>query len=147
VTPLRDGMNLVAKEYIAAQDPDDPGVLILSRFAGAAAELTAALLVNPYDPESVATSIAHALSMSLDERRARHQAMFRVISENDLKSWGDCFLGALTKETDLQLWHEDLCGGAQEAIAEPECGCAGDGQSEARQERPSVIPYWGHGPD
>ena len=108
VTPLRDGMNLVAKEYIAAQDPDDPGVLILSRFAGAAAELTAALLVNPYDPEAVATSIAHALSMSLDERRARHQAMFRLISEKDLKSWGDCFLGALIKEADLPLWHEDL---------------------------------------
>jgi trehalose 6-phosphate synthase len=108
VTPLRDGMNLVAKEYIAARDPDDPGVLILSRFAGAAAELTAALLVNPYDPEAVATSIAHALSMSLDERRARHQAMFRLISENDLTSWGDRFLDALTKEAHLQLWPEDL---------------------------------------
>jgi len=103
VTPLRDGMNLVAKEYIAAQDPADPGVLILSRFAGAAVELTAALLVNPYDPEAVATSISHALSMSLDERRTRHQDMFRLISENDLKSWGDCFLGALTKEADLPL--------------------------------------------
>jgi trehalose-6-phosphate synthase len=102
VTPLRDGMNLVAKEYIAAQDPDDPGVLILSRFAGAAAELTAALLVNPYDPEAVAASIAHALSMSLDERHARHQAMFRLISENDLKSWGDRFLDALTKEGELR---------------------------------------------
>jgi trehalose 6-phosphate synthase len=108
VTPLRDGMNLVAKEYIAAQDPADPGVLILSRFAGAAAELTAALLVNPYDPEAVATSISHALSMSLDERRTRHQAMFRLISENDLKSWGDLFLAALTKNADLPLWHEDL---------------------------------------
>jgi trehalose 6-phosphate synthase len=107
VTPLRDGMNLVAKEYIAAQDPADPGVLILSRFAGAAAELTTALLVNPYDPEAVATSIAHALSMSLDERCARHQAMFRLISENDLKSWGDCFLDALTKEADLPLQLED----------------------------------------
>jgi trehalose 6-phosphate synthase len=102
VTPLRDGMNLVAKEYVAAQDPVDPGVLILSRFAGAAAELTAALLVNPYDPETVANSISHALSMPLDERRARHQAMFRLISENDLKSWGDCFLAALTKDADLQ---------------------------------------------
>src|SRR2546421_12734058 len=74
VTPLRDGMNLVAKEYIAAQDPDDPGVLILSRFAGAAAELTAALLVNPYDPESVGSAIAQALSMQLDERRSRQDA-------------------------------------------------------------------------
>jgi trehalose 6-phosphate synthase len=103
VTPLRDGMNLVAKEYVAAQDPADPGVLILSRFAGAAAELTAALLVNPYDPETVATSISYALSMPLDERRARHQAMFRLISDNDLKYWGDCFLATLTKnDTDPQ---------------------------------------------
>jgi len=98
VTPLRDGMNLVAKEYIAAQDPEDPGVLILSRFAGAAAECTAALLVNPYDPETVATSISHALSMPLEERCERHQALFQVISDNDLNSWGEHFLAVLTKD-------------------------------------------------
>src|SRR5437879_13801383 len=67
VTPLRDGMNLVAKEFVAAQDGDDPGVLILSRFAGAAVEFDAALLVNPYDTEAVASAIARALSMPLDE--------------------------------------------------------------------------------
>jgi trehalose 6-phosphate synthase len=100
VTPLRDGMNLVAKEYVAAQDAEDPGVLILSRFAGAATELDAALLVNPYDPEAVATSIAHALSMPLEERRTRHQALFRLISENDLRSWGERFLATLTPPTD-----------------------------------------------
>jgi trehalose 6-phosphate synthase len=108
VTPLRDGMNLVAKEYIAAQDPEDPGVLILSRFAGAAAECSAALIVNPYDPETVATSIAHALSMPLEERRTRHQALLHVISDNDLKSWGELFLASLTKSDDLPLWHEQL---------------------------------------
>jgi trehalose 6-phosphate synthase len=108
VTPLRDGMNLVAKEYIAAQDPEDPGVLILSRFAGAAAECTAALLVNPYDPETVATSISHALSMPLEERRSRHQALFQVISDNDLNSWGEHFLAALTKEGTSPPWHEQL---------------------------------------
>ena len=69
VTPLRDGMNLVAKEYVAAQDADDPGVLILSRFAGAALELEAALLVNPYDTEAVAAAIARSLAMPLEERR------------------------------------------------------------------------------
>jgi trehalose 6-phosphate synthase len=106
VTPLRDGMNLVAKEYIAAQDPEDPGVLILSRFAGAAAECSAALLVNPYDPETVATSIAHALSMPLEERRMRHEALLRVISDNDLNSWGEHFLAALTQGTDLPLRRE-----------------------------------------
>ena len=108
VTPLRDGMNLVAKEYVAAQNPDDPGVLILSRFAGAAAECTAALLVNPYDPEAVATSIAHALSMPLEERRRRHEALFHVISENDVKAWGELFLASLTQKADLPIWHEQL---------------------------------------
>jgi trehalose 6-phosphate synthase len=101
-------MNLVAKEFIAAQDADDPGVLILSRFAGAAAELTAALLVNPYDPEAVATSIAHALSMPLEERCSRHKVLFHSIAENDIKSWGELFLATLTKESDLPLWQEQL---------------------------------------
>src|SRR5947207_10678555 len=88
VTPLRDGMNLVAKEYVAAQDPTDPGVLILSRFAGAAAECKAALLVNPHDPEMVATSISHALSMPIDERRNRHAAILQNLSANTLGTWG-----------------------------------------------------------
>jgi trehalose 6-phosphate synthase len=98
VTPLRDGMNLVAKEYIAAQDADDPGVLILSRFAGAAAECRQALLVNPYDPETVAISIARALTMPIEERRERHAALFRAVSQNDIQSWGERFLAALTKK-------------------------------------------------
>ena len=106
VTPLRDGMNLVAKEYIAAQDPEDPGVLILSRFAGAAAECSAAVLVNPYDPEAVATSIAHALSMPNEERRMRHETLLRVISDNDLDSWGEHFLAALTQGADLPFGQE-----------------------------------------
>ncbi len=97
VTPLRDGMNLVAKEYVAAQNPDDPGVLILSRFAGAARECDAALLVNPYDPDSVAASIGQALSMPLAERRDRHQAVFRVLARNDIQYWADRFLTALER--------------------------------------------------
>jgi trehalose 6-phosphate synthase len=108
VTPLRDGMNLVAKEYIAAQNPEDPGVLILSRFAGAAAECTSALLVNPYDPEAVSTSIAHALSMPLEERRTRHQALYQVISHNDLKAWGEHFLAVLTNDAASPLWREEI---------------------------------------
>jgi trehalose 6-phosphate synthase len=95
VTPLRDGMNLVAKEYVAAQNSEDPGVLILSRFAGAAAEFKAALLVNPFDPEVLAISIAHALSMPVEERRERHAAMFSVISNHTIKTWGRDFLGTL----------------------------------------------------
>src|ERR1051326_990764 len=84
VTPLRDGMNLVAKEYVASQDPDDPGVLVLSRFAGAARELDGALLVNPYDVEDIATSIARALDMPKDERKARWRGMFSRIRRQDV---------------------------------------------------------------
>jgi trehalose 6-phosphate synthase len=104
VTPLRDGMNLVAKEFIAAQDEDDPGVLILSRFAGAAVECNAALLVNPHDPEAVGSAIERALNMSVDERRQRHASLFQVISENDIDFWGEQFLtalGALATRPDL----------------------------------------------
>ena len=97
MTPLRDGMNLVAKEYVAAQNPDDPGVLILSRFAGAARECEAALLVNPYDPDSVAAAIGQALSMPLTERRERHEATFRVLVHNDIQYWADRFLSALQR--------------------------------------------------
>jgi len=95
VTPLRDGMNLVAKEYVAAQDPYDPGVLILSRFAGAAEEFTSALLVNPYDPESVGHAIARALDMPLVERRTRHEKLFAALRKNDIRSWGEGFLTRL----------------------------------------------------
>jgi trehalose 6-phosphate synthase len=95
VTPLRDGMNLVAKEYVAAQDPNDPGVLILSRFAGAAVEAKCALLVNPYDAESVANAVAQALTMPLEERRERHAALMRSIFENDVNKWQKDFLDAL----------------------------------------------------
>ena len=95
VTPLRDGMNLVAKEYVAAQDPDDPGVLILSRFAGAAINFRRALLVNPYDAESVAGALAQALVMPLEERRARHKALFANVCEYDVNRWQREFLTAL----------------------------------------------------
>jgi trehalose 6-phosphate synthase len=98
VTPLRDGMNLVAKEYVAAQNPEDPGVLILSRFAGAARECTAAVLVNPYDIDSVAGAIGQALSMPLAERRERYEAIYKVLSRNDIQHWADRFLTALEQE-------------------------------------------------
>ncbi len=95
ITPLRDGMNLVAKEYVAAQDPDDPGVLVLSQFAGAAEEMTDALIVNPYDIESVAAHLDRALTMPLGERRERHAALLRHVTEFDAKRWADSFLEAL----------------------------------------------------
>jgi len=98
VTPLRDGMNLVAKEYVAAQDPDEPGVLILSRFAGVAVDGKRALLVNPYDAESVAGAIAQALAMPLDERRERHAALLHSVIENDVNKWQKDFLDVLRNE-------------------------------------------------
>jgi trehalose 6-phosphate synthase len=91
VTPLRDGMNLVAKEYVAAQDPEEPGVLILSEFAGAAQELTAALLVNPYDEAGMARAMDLALSMPVEERRDRHQDMIAAMRTNSLERWRDRF--------------------------------------------------------
>jgi trehalose 6-phosphate synthase len=97
VTPLRDGMNLVAKEYVASQDPEDPGVLILSRFAGAVEELEEALIVNPYDIYATAEVIHTALEMSPEERRARHAALMAVIERNDLAAWCDSFLRALSR--------------------------------------------------
>jgi trehalose 6-phosphate synthase len=97
VTPLRDGMNLVAKEFLAAQDPQDPGVLVLSRFAGAAEQLRDALLVNPYDIEGTANAIHLALQMPVEERRTRHQALMSVISQYDVHWWCDGFLDTLAR--------------------------------------------------
>jgi trehalose 6-phosphate synthase len=95
VTPLRDGMNLVAKEYVSAQDPEEPGVLILSEFAGAARELDAALLVNPYDERGMAQAIDRALAMPLQERQERHRAMLEVMRRNSLEQWRDRFVADL----------------------------------------------------
>lgn len=98
VTPLRDGMNLVAKEFVAAQDPADPGVLVLSTFAGAARELDTALLVNPYDLDGVADAIAAAVEMPLGERRERWQAMMTLLQEHDITAWRHSFLKALRED-------------------------------------------------
>ena len=95
VTPLRDGMNLVAKEFVASQDPEDPGVLVLSRFAGAAYELSQALLVNPYDLEGTAEAIARAADMPLAERRERHAEMMRTLRKYDITAWRRKYLEAL----------------------------------------------------
>ncbi|AOK16165.1 trehalose-6-phosphate synthase [Burkholderia cepacia] len=97
VTPLRDGMNLVAKEYVSAQDPDDPGVLVLSRFAGAARELTGALIVNPIDIDGMADALSQALTMPLAERRARYTDMIAQLRENNVSVWRDNFLRDLQR--------------------------------------------------
>ncbi len=132
VTPLRDGMNLVAKEYVAAQDPDDPGVLILSRFAGSANAFRRALLVNPYDPESVAGAIAQALTMSLAERRDRHQALLAAVVAYDIDRWQQEFLAALR--------------GDDEVMTFPRSGASSpDASSPARNRKPEFT-YPGAGP-
>ena len=97
VTPLRDGMNLVAKEYVAAQNPASPGVLILSRFAGAADELTEALLVNPFDIDEVARAIHFALVMPNDERLARHAALLAKVQSGSAAAYCARFTGFLAE--------------------------------------------------
>ncbi|WP_084539788.1 alpha,alpha-trehalose-phosphate synthase (UDP-forming) [Azorhizobium doebereinerae] len=98
VTPLRDGMNLVAKEFVAAQDPENPGVLLLSQFAGAAAEMGGgALMVNPHETEGVAAALRRALEMPLAERRERHARMMAVLTDHDIDHWAQSFLDALTE--------------------------------------------------
>jgi trehalose 6-phosphate synthase/phosphatase len=96
VTPLRDGMNLVAKEYVAARIDDD-GVLVLSEFAGASAELREALTVNPYDISGTAATLAVALDMDPIERRARMQAMRAHVRMHDVHRWAQRFLEALNR--------------------------------------------------
>ncbi|GGE05698.1 alpha,alpha-trehalose-phosphate synthase (UDP-forming) [Polymorphobacter glacialis] len=95
VTPLRDGMNLVAKEYVAAQDPANPGVLILSRFAGASLQLTDALLINPYSQEEIADAIKQGLDMPLPERKRRWEAMIDGVVNDDVVKWRTDFVEAL----------------------------------------------------
>ena len=97
VTPLRDGMNLVAKEYVASQDADDPGVLVLSRFAGAAEDLVEAILVNPYDIEEMAIALHVGLTMGQGERRERHQALIARVRRNDVTAWRKGFLATLER--------------------------------------------------
>ncbi len=92
VTPLRDGMNLVAKEYVAAQDPQDPGVLVLSRFAGAAQQMQDALLVNPHSPDDLAHNIRLALDMPLAERKARYDKLITTVREENVLRWTDNFI-------------------------------------------------------
>ena len=94
-TPLRDGMNLEAKEFLAAQDPDDPGVLMLSQFAGAAVELDEALIVNPHETDAVAAALKRALEMPREERRERHAPMLAHLLKNDIKRWSRSYTSTL----------------------------------------------------
>ncbi len=114
ISPLRDGMNLVAKEYVAAQDPLDPGVLILSQFAGAAEQLSEALIVNPYDTQDLAGAIRTALDMPKVERQARHAALLDRTRAEDIDWWRQQYLDALTGEQAVEDFDEQP-GGATAA--------------------------------
>jgi trehalose 6-phosphate synthase len=127
VTPLRDGMNLVAKEYVAAQSGENPGALVLSRFAGAAHELDGALLVNPYDTDATAAAIARALDMPLDERRERWAAMMARLEESTVDSWCGDFLTSLAAD--------ETCA----VVPAPD----GDDTLGPDLPKPASVPLWG----
>ncbi|MFG6528259.1 trehalose-6-phosphate synthase, partial [Sulfitobacter sp. M23508] len=95
VTPFADGMNLVAKEYVAAQDPEDPGVLILSHMAGAAEDLADAIQVNPYDIEDMSEALKTALALPLEERKRRHASCMAQVRATDVNLWSQHFVDAL----------------------------------------------------
>jgi trehalose 6-phosphate synthase len=120
VTPLRDGMNLVAKEYVASQSSTDPGVLILSRFAGAAQELDGALLVNPYDTDAAAAAITRALSMPIEERQERWATMMARVEENTVQHWCTSFVETLAEDRFVPLPPE-----AMAAVREADARAAG----------------------
>ncbi|TBR14357.1 MAG: hypothetical protein EPO46_00940, partial [Lysobacter sp.] len=107
VTPLRDGMNLVAKEFVAAQDPENPGVLLLSPFAGAVRELDGALIVNPYDLDGAGDAIAQAMTMPLQERRERWEGMFAHLATHDITHWRRSYLQALREPLPIMEEEED----------------------------------------
>lgn len=103
VTPLRDGMNLVAKEYVASQTPEDPGVLILSRFAGAARQLKDALIINPNSPEEISDALTRALNMDLDERKRRFESLIDNVTRQDVTAWRDDFVAQLRDPDPAQI--------------------------------------------
>lgn len=105
VTPFADGMNLVAKEYIAAQNPEDPGVLVLSRMAGAAEDLIHAVLVNPYDVEEMSDALLRAFNMPIAERIQRYRACMAQVIKTDVNGWSDRFLAMLDRCTSSLLWN------------------------------------------
>jgi trehalose 6-phosphate synthase len=111
VTPLRDGMNLVAKEYVAAQDPENPGVLVLSKFAGAAHQMEGALIINPYDCQAMGNAVHNALTMAQDERIERWNVMMDRITRESLTWWRESFIDALSSVSrDNELPAEPVSG-------------------------------------
>lgn len=107
ISSLQDGMNLVAKEYIAAQNPEDPGVLILSQYAGAAEQMSEAILVDPNNPQHMLKSLEMAVSMSKQERIERYQQLIQGIQAFDINDWRNAFLHDLEHQTNHHLYTLD----------------------------------------
>jgi trehalose 6-phosphate synthase len=142
VTPMRDGMNLVAKEYVAAQDANDPGVLVLSRFAGAARQMTDAVIVNPYSREEMSEALRTALTMERGERIRRWERLIAGVRDNDVKAWRDSFVEALqaAREPPLPLFPfsttailREVAGQAPKLSRAPRRA-----RTEGRRPRPSI---------
>jgi trehalose 6-phosphate synthase len=140
VTPMRDGMNLVAKEFVAAQEPDNPGVLVLSRFAGAARQMTDAVIVNPYSREEVSEALKTALTMGRGERIRRWERLFAGVRTSDVKVWRDSFVEALAtaKEPALPLFPSPTTAILRDKAAEiQERAVASPGRAASRRIRPT----------
>jgi trehalose 6-phosphate synthase len=143
VTPMRDGMNLVAKEYVAAQDPADPGVLVLSRFAGAAQQMSEALIVNPYDIHEVGEAIRTALAMPKSERIRRFEALYQTIAATDIGWWTQRYLDALATARDApevpRSWPIEIRGKVVAAGGRSKAG-PGAGKGKTRPASPGEKP-------
>ena len=141
VTPLRDGMNLVAKEYVAAQNPEDPGVLVLSRFAGAARQLTEAVIVNPYSREELSEGLHRALSMERPERLERWKSLMDGIARSDVKVWRDSFVAALqaaARETPSLLQETGSDGPGEAPDLPRQAQLRSDRRTERRRRDPDI---------
>lgn len=108
ISSLRDGMNLVAKEYIAAQDPNNPGVLILSRYAGAAEQMHEALIVDPTDTQNMVDALKIAVEMPLQERISRYQKLMQGLVTFDINDWRNRFLNDLRQNHQLENFKQPM---------------------------------------
>ncbi|ONG42071.1 trehalose-6-phosphate synthase [Alkanindiges hydrocarboniclasticus] len=108
ISSLRDGMNLVAKEYIAAQDPENPGVLILSKYAGAAEQMQQALIVDPTDTQDMVNALKTAIDMPLEERLSRYQQLMQGLTTFDINDWRNQFLSDLRKNHQLENFKQPI---------------------------------------
>ena len=146
VTPLRDGMNLVAHEYVASQNPENPGVLVLSRFAGAAEIFHDALIINPFDTDETAEAMRLAIAMPLEERKERWEGLMKVAQTYNVDNWADSYLAALTGEMPSAAAGEDDPDGDRDGKSEllPRAGALGRPATmsiEQRAPRQSFLPW------